>query len=96
MPKETARKKPSQAIAIVALLLNILIIPGLGSIVGGKTKAGIIQLCLLLGGGVFVFVGIPLSLILIGLPLMAVGGIMVLASWIWGIVTGIQLIRECE
>lgn len=96
MPREKASKKPGQAIAIVALLLNILVLPGLGSIVGGRTKVGIIQLCLLVGGVVFVIVGIPLSLILVGLPLVAVGGIMALASWVWGIVTGVQLVRESE
>lgn len=73
-------KKPSQGIAILALLLNVLILPGLGSIVGGKTKVGIIQLVLTL-------VGIPLSFVFIGIPL-------IIAMWIWALITGIQLIKE--
>ncbi len=77
-----AKKKPSQGIAIVALILNILVLPGLGSIIGGRTRDGIIQLVLFL-------VGIPLSLILVGIPL-------VIAMWIWGIVTGVQLVKEAE
>jgi len=74
--------KPSQAIAIVALILNIIILPGLGSLIGGKTKEGVWQL-------VLVLVGIPLSIILIGIP-------MIVAGWIWGIVTGVKLIQESQ
>ncbi len=77
-----AKKKPGQGIAIAALLLNILILPGLGSIIGGRTKEGVIQLVLFL-------VGIPLSIILVGIPLM-------IAMWIWGIVTGVQLVKESQ
>ena len=73
-------KKPSEAIAIVALLLNLLILPGLGSLIGGKITPGIIQLVLFI-------IGVPLCLVLIGIP-------MVLVAWIWGIVTGVQLIQE--
>ena len=73
--------KPSQAIAIVALILNI-ILPGLGSIIGGKTKAGIWQLVLFL-------VGIPLTSILIGIPMM-------IAAWVWGIVTGVKILQETQ
>lgn len=73
-------KKPSQGIAIAALLLNILVMPGLGSLIGGKTTEGIVQLLL------FVF-GVPLSFLLIGIPL-------VMVAWIWGLVVGIQLIKE--
>lgn len=72
--------KISQNLAIVCLLLNILILPGLGSLIGSKTKEGIIQLVLF-------FVGVLLTLILIGIPI-------VIAAWVWGIVTGVQLINE--
>jgi TM2 domain-containing membrane protein YozV len=85
MAKKTPKKKtkkPTQGIAIVALLLNILVLPGLGSIIGGKTNPGTAQLILFLAG-------IPLSLVLIGIPL-------IIAAWIWGIVTGIEIIKESE
>lgn len=76
-------KEPiSQGLAIVALLLNILVLPGLGSIIGGRTKEGVIQLVLFI-------VGIPLSFILIGLPLM-------FGMWIWAIVTGVQIVKEAK
>jgi len=75
-------KRNSLALAIVALILNILIIPGLGSLIGGRTRAGVWQL-------VLAVVGFILSFILIGVPIL-------IAAWIWGIVTGIRLIQEAQ
>lgn len=68
--------------AIVGLLLNVFVLPGLGSLVAGKTKTGIWQI-------VLVVLGVPLSIVLVGIPMM-------FAAWIWGLVTGIQLIKEAE
>ena len=79
---ERKKKKVSEALAIVCLVLNILILPGLGSLIGRKTTAGVWQLVLFI-------IGIPLAFILIGIPMM-------IAGWIWGIVTGVQIVRECE
>lgn len=76
------QKKPSEAIAITALLLNILVLPGLGTIIAGRTSTGTTQLVLFL-------IGIPLAFILIGIPLM-------LGVWIWGIVTGVQIVKESQ
>ena len=79
-------KRPSQGIAIVGLLLNILILPGLGSLIGGKTTAGVLQLVLsLIGLGlIFTLIGA-----VVGIPLL-------IAMWIWALVTGIQLIKESK
>ncbi|MBS3176604.1 hypothetical protein J4457_05200 [Candidatus Woesearchaeota archaeon] len=74
--------KPNQTMATVALLLNVLVLPGLGSIIGGKTNVGITQLVLFL-------VSIPLMFILIGIPIM-------IGVWIWGIVTGVQILKEAQ
>ncbi|MEM3405465.1 MAG: hypothetical protein QW117_00615 [Candidatus Pacearchaeota archaeon] len=76
------KEKISRDIAIVSLLINILILPGLGSLIGGKTDEGIIQLILFL-------IGIPLSFILIGIPL-------IISMWIWALITGIKLIQEAK
>jgi len=76
------RKKTSQGLAIAGLILNILVLPGLGSIVGGRTETGVWQLVLFL-------LSIPLMFILVGIPL-AIG------VWIWGVVTGIQMIQGAE
>ena len=79
-------KRPSKGIAIVALLLNILILPGLGSLICGRTKAGVLQL-------VFSVIAIILNITLIGLIIGIPLGI---AMWIWALVTGIQIIKESE
>lgn len=68
--------------AILALVLNIFTIPGIGSLVAGQKKEGIWQL-------VLAVVSIPLMLILIG-------GLTYLAAWIWGIVTGVRLLKEAN
>ena len=75
-------KKQDKALAIVGLVLNIVVLPGLGSIIGGRTKIGIIQLVLFV-------ISIPLMFILIGIPLA-------FGIWIWGIVTGVEMIRESQ
>jgi hypothetical protein len=70
------RKPPvSQGMAVAALILNILIWPGLGSLIAGE-NVGWAQ-------GFLMLFGLVLSLVLIGIPL-------VIAAWIWGIVTGVQ------
>lgn len=71
----------NKALAIVALILNIFV-PGIGSLVGWKTKEGVLQLVLFL-------VGVPLIYLWIGYP-------MVLIAWVWGIITGIKLITEAK
>lgn len=80
--KVVKTNKSSLAIAIVALILNVAIVPGLGSLIGRRIKAGIWQL-------VLVLLGIPLSIFIIGIP-------MVIAGYIWGIVTGVRLIQEAQ
>lgn len=77
-------RKNRLALAATALILNVLIfpLPGIGSLIGGKIKAGIWQLAL----GI---VGSLLFVIWIGIPIWLVG-------WIWGIVTGVRLIQEAQ
>ena len=84
--KKNKIKKPSQGIAILSLILNILILPGLGSLIGGRIGSGIVQL-------IFSLIGLVLTLTLIG----AIIGIpLMIAMWIWALITGIQLIKETE
>ena len=76
-------KKTTQTLAIVSLLLNIFVLPtGIGTIVGGNKKTGITQLVLSI-------VGMFLSLILIGIPL-------VIGIWIWGLVSAIKIVQNAE
>lgn len=83
-----------KTLQIIGLIVNIIILPGLGSIIGGRIKTGIWQLVIFLIGMCMVFIGIPLSFILIGIPILIVGGCLTFAVWVWGIVTGVQMIQE--
>ena len=78
--KQPKKPKLSRTVAILVLLLNIIFIPGVGTLLGWKISTGIWQIILSL-------VGVLLSIILIGIPI-------VIAAWIWGLVSGIQMIQE--
>ena len=79
---EKKTTKTSSVLAISALVLNILL-PGLGSVIGGRIKTGIYQLIL---------IAIALTTAIFTTPIMpsAIWAI----AWIWGIITGIQLIKS--
>jgi TM2 domain-containing membrane protein YozV len=72
---------PADATAVTAMVLNV-IIPGLGTIISGRTSLGVGQL--LLWG-----FGIPFCFILIGFP-------MIIAAWIWSVVTGVRILEESK
>ena len=74
------KKKIDKNLAIAALLLNIFVLPGLGTIIGRRTNEGIGQLILFL----------------VGLHLSLVGIVLVLIAWVWGIWSGIKLIKESK
>jgi TM2 domain-containing membrane protein YozV len=78
-PGPPAITAPSEATAVTAMVLNVLF-PGVGSLVAGRVGIGVGQLILWI-------VGIPLCFVLIGFP-------MVLASWIWSLITGIQILED--
>ena len=71
----------SEGTAVTALVMNI-IIPGVGSLIAGRTSQGVVQLVLWV-------VSFPLCLALIGFP-------MLLAVWIWSLVSGIQILEESK
>ena len=73
---------PTESTALAGLLLNVIFLPGLGSLIGGKTSAGVFQLLMFL-------LGIPLCFVVIGFP-------MVVGSWIWGLVTGVNMLAEAK
>jgi len=82
-PVVMVQAPPTQAIAIVALCLNLLIWPGLGSLVASRIGIGLTQ-------GFLMLLGLILTITIIG---MIVGIPLMIAMWIWGLVTGIQLIQ---
>jgi len=101
MAKEKSKEISSKlGLAIAALLLNFMLFPGIGSLIGGKIRDGIWQICLYIGGCIVLAIGIVFTVLIltmfIGIPLMVIGGIAMLVGWVWGIVTGIQLIQEAN
>ena len=90
-------KKKDPSIAIVSLILNVFI-PGLGSLISRKIKAGVWQLSLFFGGftiglllTILAAVNEVWSVLIISIPVML---LLPLAAWIWAIVTGARLIQE--
>ena len=76
---------PGEGAAMAGLLLNVLLLPGLGSLVAGRTGDGVAQLVLCL-------VGLPLCLlgfVAVGLPLWT-------AAWVWSLITGIRCLNEAK
>ena len=72
------------SVGVVALLIN-LFIPGLGTVIWGNRHTGFMQLALLLGGSVI------MSFTEVG---RAVGGVLVLAAWVWALVSSVKLIKS--
>ena len=66
--------------AILGLVLNIIVLPGVGSVLAQQKKIGIIQICL--------------SILSFPLMYYYVGFITFSLVWIWGIITGIQVINS--
>lgn len=83
----------------IALTLNALVLPGLGSLIAGKFSEGAVQVgleilsMLVIAVGAFFSLsfllpmGVALAIILFG---MAFG----FAAWAWGIMTGVRLVVE--
>lgn len=88
-------KKPDEGVAIAAFILNILILPGSGSIIGGKIESGIMQLILSFLGVFLIIFGIFTNT-LSSLLFVAFGIVMILGMWIWALVEGIELIKESK
>lgn len=68
--------------AILCLVLNMIVIPGIGSFLGNKKKTGLSQI------GISI-ISFPLMYFYIGLILFPI-------VWIWGVITGIQILKEAD
>jgi len=77
--KPAKRKRITSGLATLALILNV-VFPGIGSLIGGKTKTGIFQIILMVA-------------VLFFFPVI-IGTVVWIAAVIWGIVTGVQLIQS--
>jgi TM2 domain-containing membrane protein YozV len=74
------RFRPTKAVAIIGLLVNILLFPGLGTVIGGRTKNGVWQMVLF-------GTGLILSVIEIGI-------IIIIAAWIWALITSVGILQR--
>jgi hypothetical protein len=73
---------PASATSVNGMVLNV-VLPGLGTLIYGKSKGvGVAQLVLFL-------VGLMLCLTLIGI---LIGGPMMLGAWIWSIISGVAML----
>jgi TM2 domain-containing membrane protein YozV len=79
MSDEKHVSKAASPRGINAMVMN-LIIPGLGSIYGGKAGIGVAQLLLFLAG-------IPLCWYIIGF-------VMIPAAWLWSAITGFMMLSS--
>jgi hypothetical protein len=77
----TTRPVVDESTALVGLLVN-LPLPGVGSLIAGKTREGVLQL-------VMAAVALPLCIVLIGFPLL-------FGAWVWALVTGIKAVNEAK
>ena len=80
------RRKPTSTEGILALVLNLLILPGVGTLVGKRTTEGIIQLVLSVFSILLIFTFFGA---IVGIPLL-------IAMWIWALVVGIQILQESQ
>ena len=72
---------PADPTAVTAMVLNV-IVPGLGSLISGRTSTGVGQLVLWM-------VGFLLSFVLVGIPI-------VIGAWVWSVVTGVRILEESK
>ena len=79
--KKPAHKvyRPTTGIAVIALIVNF-IIPGLGTIIGGKIKAGILQLILAIIGA------------LLSIASWTTSTIIYTIAWIWALISSIRIL----
>jgi TM2 domain-containing membrane protein YozV len=81
-PYPPAPPPPSEATALTGLVVNAVLLPGLGSLISGKVAPGVVQL-------VMFMIGLPLCFALVGLPIVA-------TAWIWGLITGFTALAEAK
>lgn len=83
-PVPVARTGPSMGVAVAALLLNVLVWPGLGTMIGGRVGEGLTQ-------GFLTLLGV---LLLFTVLLIPVSILLFIGMWIWGLLSGIALIQQ--
>ena len=81
--------------ALVALLLNLFILPGLGSLIGGKVLTGIVQIAIMVACWLLIMSGYKAEMVAAfggggsGGTQIALATILAVGDWIYGIIVGI-------
>lgn len=76
-------EKVGVGVALAAFILNMML-PGLGSLIAKKTSEGVLQLVVYIIGAILVVLTVGFF------------GIIMLAVWIWALVTSIQTLKEAD
>jgi hypothetical protein len=83
---------PSLGLAVAALILNVVVIPGLGTVIAqgrgdatGWAQLGLVLVAWLAGGVAFAVTGSAL-----------IGFLLYAGVWVWGLVTGVQLVNDAR
>ena len=98
-------EKVPQSPAWTYLMANILVLPGLGSVMGGRRVAGVLQALISTAGLVLTVMWLwayGVALFDSGLPegfgpragLGALGMALFAVSWFWSLASGLSLLRE--
>jgi TM2 domain-containing membrane protein YozV len=75
--------RPSRGVAVLGLIINVLLVPGLGTVIGGRTQTGIWQMIVLI-------LGLLISLWGTGF----LGILIMLVSWVWALVSSIRILQS--
>jgi hypothetical protein len=98
----------SQSKAWACLMTNVLVLPGLGTLAGGRRATGLVQAVLSLVGVVlacvwlFAFVMTVVRTSELPSDLGRYGGLgmfgllLAIVSWVWGLASGLTLVREAK
>jgi hypothetical protein len=90
-----AKKSNKELFAILGLILNILVIPGLGSLVSGRKKEGIWQLIFYaIGFGLLILGALGFESNLLFVLPMLFGFLLLFLAWIWAIITSVSVLRK--
>ena len=84
----------SHAVLFIGLIVNSMAFPGVGSIIAGVMKQGIVQAVLFIIGVSLAVIGFRMADPIAGLVTTMIGSFMVLIAWVWGIATSIIAVRK--
>ncbi len=81
---------------ILALLLNVIILPGLGTIVHGEGKRGLIQIVCAIISISLVVIGIVGIVFVIPIIFIIIGFLTGFLTWLWALLDGIAFVKNRE